>query len=95
MTAAELKTLAEQAEQREAALTVAGVCSVVGVGVGAVQSRGRDADTAKKRAVVAWVLADRMKWPLGKVAQAVGRTPKQARRLIRQENGSYVPEVGT
>lgn len=85
MTAADLKRMAEQSELTEAWNTLGGVCAVVGVGLAAAQSRGRDADTAKKRAVVAWVLHDRLKWPVSRVARALRRTPRQVKRMVAQE----------
>lgn len=85
MTAIELKKLWKEAVTAEGAQTFDRVCKMVGVGVGVVQSRDRTADVAKRRAVVAWVLNDRLKWPVSQVAQALKRTDRQIIRLVQAE----------
>ena len=85
MSVAELQRLAAAAERAETEATLAGVCEMVGVGAATVQSRERTRDTAKRRAVVAWVLQDRLHWPQAKVAATLCRTRRQVRRLLRQE----------
>lgn len=85
MNTAALKQLVAEAEKQEADQTLAGACSAVGIGVGAVQSRDRGAEVARKRAVVAWILRDRLGWPRGKVAAALCRTERQIKRLVGKE----------
>ena len=83
MTAHEAKTLAERLEALERAETLAAVCTMVGIGVGDLQSGGRRPELVKHRAVVAWILADRLKWSAREVSRALHRTPRQVRRLLR------------
>lgn len=85
MTAAALRQLADQAERQEAEATLSGVCEVVGIGVRELQGRCRTSDTAKRRAVVAWILGERLRWSPGRVAGALHRTPRQVRRLLAAE----------
>ena len=85
MTAAELKRLAEEAERAEAETTLGAVCEMVGIGVRTVQSRERTAETARKRAVVAWVLCDRLRWKQAKTAGALGRTVRQVKAMLRAQ----------
>lgn len=87
MKAADLKRMAEEAERLEANATLQSVCQMVEIGVGTLQSRERTADTAKRRAVVAWILSERLKWPPVLVAKAIKRTVRQVRTLVSQEKG--------
>lgn len=85
MTAAELRRKAAELERLEGEATLAGVCELVGVGVRTVQSRERTADTARRRAVVAWVLCDRLRWTQTRAAEALGRTPRQVKAMLRRQ----------
>lgn len=87
MTAADYRRMAAEAERSEGDQTLESVCALVGVGARAVQSRERSADLSKRRAVVAWILHDRLKWPQARVAAALKRTPRQVRSLVANERG--------
>lgn len=87
MNAETLKKLLADAETQEAAQTLAAVCKIVGVGVATAQSVDRSADTATRRGVVAWILADRLGWSHAKVAAQLNRTPRQIRRMVRKNRG--------
>jgi hypothetical protein len=82
-TSTELRKRLAELEQAEGEATLAGVCEVVGIGLRAVQSRERTAETARKRAVVAWVLCDRLGWPQRRTAAALGRTVRQVQAMLR------------
>jgi chromosomal replication initiation ATPase DnaA len=82
MNAATLKKLLAQAETQEAAQTVEAVAKIVGIGTGTLTSRERTAEAAKKRAVVVWILADRLHWPAAKIATEINRTLRQVRKLL-------------
>lgn len=83
-----MQALVREAEEREAAEVLGEVCRLVGIGVRTVQSRERTAETARKRAVVVWILCDRLRWPQGKAARATGRTVRQIRKCLRKERVS-------
>jgi len=85
MSAADLRRMADAAEEAERAATLDSVCRMVGVGVRAIQSRERTADTAKRRAIVAWILCDRLGWAQARAAKALGRTERQVIRLLQAE----------
>lgn len=86
MTSADtLKKLLAEAENQEAGQTLAAVAKIVGIGTGTLTSRDRTAETAKKRAVVVWILADRLNWPVAKVAGHVNRTPRQVWKILRNQ----------
>jgi len=82
MTAHEAHALAARLALEEYQHTLAGVCALVGIGQEDLRSRCRTADLVKHRAVVVWILADRLNWPLLRISQAVNRTPSQVRRLL-------------
>lgn len=84
-TSAELRRLAAQAETMEDEATLAAVCELAGLGVRTAQSRERTADTAKRRAVVAWMLCDRLRWPQAKAARRLGRTVRQVQAMLRRQ----------
>lgn len=73
------------AEQRHATAIIETTCMLVGIGVRTLQSRERTADTARRRAIVAWILCDRLGWPQAKAAVALGRTTRQVKRLLRTQ----------
>jgi chromosomal replication initiation ATPase DnaA len=85
MNAATIKKLLAEAETQEAAQTVDAVAKIVGIGTGTLTSRERTAEAAKKRAVVVWILADRLNWPAAKVAAHINRTPRQVWKILRSE----------
>jgi len=80
-----LQRAVRAAEERHAREVLEAVCRQVGVGVGAVQSRERTAETARRREVVVWVLCSQLKWPQAKAAQATGRTVRQIKRILKKE----------
>lgn len=80
-----LQAVVKQAEEREAERVLEEVCKLAGIGVRTLQSRERTADTARRRAVVVWILCDRVNWPQAKAARATGRTVRQIKRLLRKE----------
>lgn len=80
-----LQEIVRKAEDRHAAEVVEGACKLVGVGLRTLQSRERTADTARRRAVVAWILCDRLQWPQDKAAAALRRTTRQVKRLLRAQ----------
>lgn len=84
----DLQRLVTAAERRHEEQILDTVAQSVGVGVRALQSRERTADLAKRRAVVAWVLHDRMNWPQKRVASALGRTIRQIKKMVRKERVS-------
>ncbi len=85
MKAEELKRQAADLERAEREATLAGVCEVVGIGVKTLQSRERTRDTAKRRAVVAWVLHDRLQWRQADTAAALCCTVRAVKKMLRQE----------
>lgn len=85
MTAADLKQLAAEAETAETAKTLERTCEIVGIGPTILISRDRSRDTAKRRAVVAWILHDRLRWPASRVAAVLKRTKRQVHAMVRQE----------
>mgnify|MGYP001315125488 CR=1 FL=1 len=85
MTAAQLRALVAEAEQQEAAETLRAVAKIVGIGEAVLVSRDRRADVARRRAVVAWILVDRLKWPVAKAARHLQRTERQIYTLLRVE----------
>lgn len=84
----ELLRLVEEAEARYLDRTLDRVAASVGVGVRALQSRERTADLALRRAVVAWVLHDRLGWPQARVACALQRTTRQIKKMLRKQRVS-------
>lgn len=68
---------------REAVLN--GLCGLVGIGLRTLQSRERTADTARRRAIVADQLHRVHGWRQKQIAAALGRTPRQIKRLLRKE----------
>lgn len=80
-----LHDVVQGAEQRHASAIIETTCRLVGIGVRTLQSRERTADTARRRAVVAWILCDRLGWPQAKAAVALGRTTRQVKRLLRTQ----------
>ena len=84
----DLQRLVDEAERRYHEQALGQVCAAVGVGVRAVQSRERTADLARRRAVVAWVLHDRLDWPQARVATALQRTVRQIKKMLRKERVS-------
>lgn len=83
-----LQAIVRQAEERHALETLEAVCKMVGVGVRTLQSRERTADTARRRAVVVWILCDRLRWPALKAARATGRTRRAINKILRKERVS-------
>lgn len=84
----DLQRLVDEAEARYLDRTLDGVAASVGVGVRALQSRERTADLALRRAVVAWVLHDRLHWPQARVARALQRTTRQVQKMLRNHRVS-------
>ena len=82
MSLANLRELVAQAERADDESTVAEVAALVGVGVRALQSRERTADLARRRAVVAWVLYQRLGWTQARTARVLGRTPRAVRMMV-------------
>jgi len=84
----DLQRLVAEAEARYLDRTLDTVAASVGVGVRALQSRERTADLALRRAVVAWVLHDRLRWPQARVARALQRTTRQIKKMLRKQRVS-------
>ena len=82
MSLANLRELVAQAERADDEITVAEVAALVGVGVRALQSRERTADLARRRAVVAWVLHERLGWTQTRTARVLGRTVRAVRMMV-------------
>ena len=85
MKAAQLRALVEQAETQEAAETLRAVAKIVGIGEAVLVSRDRRADTVRRRGVVAWILCDRLQWPIAKAAKHLQRTERQLYAILRAE----------
>jgi chromosomal replication initiation ATPase DnaA len=85
MKAAELRALVEQAETQEAEETLRAVAKIVGIGETDLVSRDRRAETVRRRGVVAWILVDRLKWPIAKAARHLQRTERQLYIILRAE----------
>lgn len=83
MTAADLRRLAAEAERREAEEVLAEAARLVGLGVADLVGRDRRAETARARAVAAWVLVDRCGWTQAKAATHLQRTERQVRAMLR------------
>jgi hypothetical protein len=82
MSLADLRVLVAQAEHADDETTVAEVAALVGVGVRALQSRERTADLARRRAVVAWVLHQRLGWTQARTARVLGRTVRAVQMMV-------------
>lgn len=85
MKADELRQLLAQAERQEHAHTLAAVARIVGIGEGDLVGRDRRADTVQRRAVAAWILVDRLGWPVRRAAHHLRRTPRQVLALLRAQ----------
>lgn len=85
MKSADLRQLLSQVETQEAAETFAAVARIVGIGEGDLTGRDRRADTVRRRAVVAWILVDRLQWPVRRAAHHLKRTPRQVLALLRTQ----------
>ena len=59
------------------------VCAAVGIGLRTLQSRERTAETARKRAVVAWLLHVEAGWTQQRTAGALGVQVRHVKRMIR------------
>lgn len=73
----------EQAAQRHEEAVLNDVCRLAGIGLRTLQSRERTADTARRRAVVARLLK-RAGWTQCRTAEALHRTPRQIKNLLRK-----------
>jgi len=93
MSLPDLEQLVAETKAREDERTLDHVAGRAGVGVRALQSRERTAELARRRAVVAWVLHERLGWPQARVARALQRTIRQIKKMIRKERVSS-PFVG-
>lgn len=78
----QLGALVYEADERHAARELAEACRLAGVGVSTVQSRDRRADTARRRAVVAWLLCDWLGWRQAKAARALNVTVRHVKRMV-------------
>jgi|GEM_PF-5528400 len=85
MSLTELHQVVRQAEAREDQAIVAEVAQRLGVGVRDLQSRNRSADLARRRAVLAWVLHDRLRWTQRRIGAALARTTRQIKRMVRNQ----------
>jgi chromosomal replication initiation ATPase DnaA len=83
MKAADLRRLLSQAEQQEAKETLAAVAKIVGIGEADLVGADRRADTVQRRGVAAWILVDRLQWPVAKAATHLGRTERQLYAILR------------
>ena len=77
----QLAILLDDARSREAEEQLEEACRLAGIGLRTAQSRSRTVDTATRRAVVAYVLRSQG-WTIERIAGALKRTPRQAKRLI-------------
>ena len=59
-------------------------CREFRIGLRTLQSRDRTAEVVQRRALVAFALHDNAQWPLGRIATALQRTPRQIRNMLRK-----------
>lgn len=69
---------------------LAAACELARVGARTVQSRDRTADTARRRAVVAWVLADTLHWSQRQIARELGISVRGVEEMLRKMRVSVV-----
>lgn len=84
----QLERAAAQAEARHHDAVLAQACQLAGIGVRSAQSRERTAETARRRAVVAWILCDQLGWTQRRTARALGRTVRAVKKLLRKQRVS-------
>jgi hypothetical protein len=75
--------IVRRAEVRHYEAVLNDVCAAVGLGLRTLQSRERTAETARKRAVVAWLLHIEAGWTQRRTAEALGVTTRQVERMVR------------
>lgn len=88
MISPDLQRIVAEAEQRHEAQTLDQLATAVGAGVRDLQGRQRTADLAKRRAVIALVLHDRLGWTQWRIARALCRTTRQIKKMVRKERVS-------
>ncbi|PAW75158.1 MAG: hypothetical protein B9S38_02410 [Verrucomicrobiia bacterium Tous-C4TDCM] len=78
-----LPELVARAERAHAEQVLQEVCAAVGIGLRTLQSQEQSRDGARRRAVVAWVLHREMGWTETRTAEALNRSVRQVRRMLR------------
>lgn len=79
-----LTMVVRQAEDRLKERQLSEACRLARVGVRTVQSRDRNADTARRRAVVAWILWRAADWRQREIAIRLGVTERQVRTMVHK-----------
>ena len=80
-----LTMVVRQAEDHLRERQLAEACRLARVGMRTIQSRERSADTARRRAVVAWILWTAADWRQAEIAQRLGVTKRQVIRMVHKE----------
>jgi hypothetical protein len=75
--------LVRGAEERMREKQLAEACRLARIGVRTVQSRERTADTARRRAVVAWILWTSADWKQHEIAARLGTTVRAVKKMVR------------
>ena len=73
-----------RAEARHEESVLLHYCQQVGAGLRTLQSRQRTADIARRRAVLAWALAEAEGWTQARIARALCRTTRQIKTLVKK-----------
>ena len=63
---------------------LAAACEQVGIGVRTAQGRARDAESARKRAIVAEILIQHGGLGQSEVARLLGRTDRAVRKMVQK-----------
>jgi hypothetical protein len=79
-----LPEIVQRSVARHQELQLAQACEMARVGVRTVQSGERTADTARRRAVVAWILTEAMGWRQHQVATALNTSVRQVRNQVKE-----------
>jgi hypothetical protein len=77
------RELNAHAEQQERDAILQRCCIEAGIGIVSATSRQRDADTVRRRAIVAWLLRQKG-WTQEDIGAALRRTARQTRRLLQR-----------
>lgn len=86
MSAEELRKAARQAEERADEVEFAEACRLARSGPASIQGPARDADTARRRAVVARLLRNEG-WSAERVAKVLRRTRRAVEKMLRNFPG--------
>ena len=94
MSIEQLKLCIEEEERQLDERTLGQVASAVRIGLGSLLGCERTADAHRRRCTAAWVLVHHCKWEVAKVAKALGRTERQAWRMLStQRTAARSPKI--